>query len=289
MKSIFYEILLLMAVALWGASFALTKPLLNVMGVFTFMASRFVIGGIILLIALKAIGRLKVNRLALKGGIITGLLLFAAFVFHTYGLKYTTVSKNAFIVGSNVIFVPLVMTLFRKEQQSLHTWFSTFMALIGLGLVTLDSIGGGINIGDALSVIGTIIVAFYILTVEKYVRTSDPLAVATIQVLTVGIFSLVPALLFETLPTAITPLIFRNMLILSVGCTSIAYLIANYCQRVLSATRTSLLYVFEPIFGALLGWLLLGERMGTQGIIGALIISFATVYPLLVYTKRVKP
>ena len=229
MKHSLAELMLLISVALWGSSFALTKPLLDSMGVFTFMASRFVVGGVILVLALTLLGKFKPDRQQIKGGIVTGILLFLAFIFHTYGLKYTTVAKNAFIVGSNVIFVPIILTLIMKKAQSKIVWFSTFIALFGLALVTLDGAQGGLNIGDLVTAFGTVIVAFYILKVEAYVKQGNPLNIATIQVMTVGLMSLVPALLFES-PIAdlsiqaLTPLIIRNLLILSIGCTSIAYL-----------------------------------------------------------------
>ena len=286
MKNIIAEILLLCAVALWGSSFALTKPLLDTMGVFTFMSARFVVGGIILISVLSLLRKFKPTKQQLRGGIITGTLLFLAFIFHTYGLKYTTVAKNAFIVGSNVIFVPIVLTFVYRQHQNKSVWLSTVFALVGLGLVTLDGAQGGINIGDIITVIGTMIVAFYILKVDAYVKVGNPLNIATIQVLTVGILSLIPALLFET-PIQdlslfeLSPIAIRNLLILSIGCTSIAYLIANYSQSIVSASRTALLYVFEPIFGAFLGWMLLGEAVGIQGIIGAAIITVATLLPSL--------
>ncbi len=283
------ELMLLLSVALWGSSFALTKPLLDSMGVFTFMASRFVIGGVILIIALTVLGKFKPDKQQLKGGIVTGILLFLAFIFHTYGLKYTTVAKNAFIVGSNVVFVPIILTLVMKQAQSKLVWISTLVALVGLALVTLDGKQGGLNIGDLITVVGTIIVAFYILKVETYVKNGNPLNIATIQVMTVGLLSLVPAFIFES-PVAdlslqaLTPLMIRNISILSLGCTSIAYLMANYAQSIVSASRTALLYVFEPIFGAFLGWFLLGEVVGIQGIIGALLITVATIMPQ--FTKK---
>lgn len=278
------ELMLLLSVALWGSSFALTKPLLDSMGVFTFMASRFVVGGAILVVALTLLGKFKPNKQQIQGGVVTGILLFLAFIFHTYGLKYTTVAKNAFIVGSNVVFVPIILTLVMKHTQPKIVWLSTLLALVGLALVTLDGAQGGLNTGDFITVIGTIIVAFYILKVEAYVKNGNPLIIATIQVMTVGLLSLVPAFILESPLTdlsfqVLTPLMIRNLAILSIGCTSIAYLMANYAQSIVTASRTALLYVFEPIFGAFLGWLILGEVVGIQGIIGALLITFATLLP----------
>jgi len=289
MKHTIAELMLLLSVAFWGASFALTKPLLDSMGVFTFMASRFVVGGIVLILALSLLGKFKPDKQQIKGGLVTGILLFLAFIFHTYGLKYTTVAKNAFIVGSNVVFVPIILTFLMKQAQSRIVWFSTLVALLGLALVTLDGAQGGLNIGDLITVLGTVIVAFYILRVEVYVKNGNPLNIATVQVLTVGLLSLILAFIFESPITdlsfqALTPLMLRNLLILSLGCTSLAYLMANYAQSIVSASRTALLYVFEPIFGAFLGWLLLGEVVGIQGIVGALLITIATIMPQ--FTKK---
>ena len=287
----FAEWMLLASVALWGSSFALTKPLLDHLGVFTFMGTRFMVGGILLILFLLAIKRFKLDQAQLRGGLITGTLLFTAFVFHTYGLKYTTVAKNAFIVGSSVIFVPFVLAFLFKKRQTKSVWFSTVLAVIGLGLVTLDGTAGGVNFGDFLTLLGTLVVVFYILTVEKYVTSSDPLGIASIQVLTVGLLSLIPAFLLENpfvdLKVGLSmPLVVGNLLVLSVGCTSVAYVLANYAQTIVPATRTALLYVFEPIFGALLGLILLGEAIGLQGIVGAGLITFATVMPQLIKQKE---
>ena len=254
------------------------------MGVFTFMASRFFLGGIILVTGLLVFKRFTPDRQQWLGGILTGALLFFAFIFHTYGLKYTTVAKNAFIVGSSVVFVPFVLTFFYKKPQLKNVWVSTSLALIGLALVTLDNVGGGINFGDLLTGIGTIIVAFYILNVEHFVKNGDPINIAAIQVLTVGLLSLIPAIVLESpfvdlSPNNLTPLMIRNLFILILACTSIAYALANYAQKYVSATRTALLYVFEPIVGAFLGWIILSEAVGLQGIFGASLITFATIYP----------
>lgn len=283
-KMLTAELLILGSVALWGSSFALTKPLLDIMGVFTFMALRFLSGGLLLTLFLMTIKKIHIDKKHLIGGGLTGTLLFLAFIFHTYGLKETTVAKNAFIVGSTVIFVPIVLMLFYRQKQTWLTWLTTCLAIIGLGLVTLDGTQGGINTGDVITLAGTFIVTFYILSVEYYAKNSDPITIAAIQVMTVGVLSFIAACVIEAPLSALPALLdseiaIRNLLILSIGCTSIAYLAANYAQSIISSSRAALLYVFEPIFAAVFAWLILGENMGLQGIIGASLITLATLIP----------
>ena len=100
---------LILIVALWGLSFSLTKPLLSKVGVFNFLAYRFLLGGLMLTVILLVTKRMRVSRELFKSALVSGTLLFLAFYGHIEGLKHTTVAKNAFIVGSSVIFIPILI------------------------------------------------------------------------------------------------------------------------------------------------------------------------------------
>ena len=47
------------------------------------------------------------DKTDIQYGVILGIFLFLSYIFQTYGLKYTTASKNAFITTLYVIIVPL--------------------------------------------------------------------------------------------------------------------------------------------------------------------------------------
>ena len=51
-------------------------------------------------------------------GLVVGALLFISYYFQTYGLKYTTASKNAFITTLYVIIVPFLHWLFNKVRPT---------------------------------------------------------------------------------------------------------------------------------------------------------------------------
>ncbi|MFM7369153.1 MAG: EamA family transporter, partial [Sphaerospermopsis kisseleviana] len=48
-------------------------------------------------------------------------------------------------------------------------------------------------------------------------------------------------------------------------------------QRWVNAYETALMYTLEPIFGAVFSFLLLGEKLGIRGFIGAIFILVAMV------------
>ncbi|MCT4605648.1 MAG: DMT family transporter [Marinisporobacter sp.] len=281
------EIIMIVIVAMWGLSFSLTKPILKNIEVFNFMALRFLIGGGVLCGILLLLGKLKVKREQLIGGMITGAVLFLSFIFHTIGLKYTTVAKNAFIVGSSVVFVPFIATYIRKQKQPIFVWIGTYLAILGLALVTLEGKQGGINFGDVMTLVGSIIMAYYVILVEEYVTKYDATVIAAIQISVVGILSLIASLVIEEPTMDLSSEGWKGMLFLGIVCTSLAYLMANIAQKYVPATSMALIYTLEPIFAALFGWLFLSERIGIQAVIGAILIVISVAMPNMdVFIKR---
>ncbi|QZY54947.1 DMT family transporter [Crassaminicella profunda] len=281
------EIIMIVIVAMWGLSFSLTKPILKNIEVFNFMALRFLIGGGVLSGILLFLGKLKVKREQLIGGMITGAVLFLAFVFHTIGLKYTSVAKNAFIVGSSVIFVPFIATYIKKQKQPMLIWVGTCLAILGLALVTLEGHQGGINFGDGMTLVGSIILAYYVILVEEYVKKYDATVIATIQISAVGILSVIASLIIEKPTMHLSTDAWKSMLFLGIVCTAIAYLLVNVTQKYVPATNMALIYTLEPIFAALFGWLFLSERIGVQAVVGAILIVISVAMPNLdMFIKR---
>jgi len=289
MKKNFATVTLCFIVALWGLSFSLTKPLLENMGVFNFLAFRFVIGGFVLSLVLIVKKRFSFNKQILTDGIIAGLLLFIVFFFHTLGLKYTTIPKNAFIVGSGVIFIPFIKIILYKERQNRTTWLQVVFATLGLAFITLIDASGGLNIGDILSIIGTIIVAYYTIFIEKKIQKHDALTFTAIQLQTIGVLSLVGMFALETPTLPVSTLGWISVLLLGVLLTGIAYVLVNVCQSRLDSLTVSIIYTLEPFFAALFGWILLSEAIGTNTVYGGILIFISMLIPTLHKRFNQKP
>src|SRR5689334_3076190 len=98
---------LLVATAVWGATFVTVKDALAASDVFTFLALRFGVGAIAGVV-LSAALRERRARSLLKPGLGLGVLLFGGYALQTLGLETTTPARSAFITGLTVIFVPFV-------------------------------------------------------------------------------------------------------------------------------------------------------------------------------------
>lgn len=279
---------LISVVVLWGLSFSMTKPLLDYMGVFTFLTYRFLIGGISLLAFLLVTRRFTMNKRLLTEGILAGLLLFSAFVLHTLGLKYTSISKNAFIVGSSVIFIPLIKIIAYKIKQGLSQWLQVLLAAGGLALITLNGPGGSINFGDTVSLAGTLIFAYYTLFIETKIKNHRPLVFTAVQLLVVGLLSFGFMTLFETPVVPYSSFDLISILLMGIILTGFAYVVANICQGKLSALHVTIIYTLEPLFASIFGWVLLSEYISANTYIGAVLILMSMLIPSFKYGK-IKP
>ncbi|QOR36247.1 DMT family transporter [Clostridium sp. 'deep sea'] len=268
----------------WGASFFLTKSSLAHLNTFNFLAIRFFVAFIISsLIFIKQM--LCIDKATLKYGLLIGLVLYATFALQTLGLNYTTASKSAFITGINVMLVPLLSTILLKKAPNKKTILSVIIAFIGLGLLTINKNIQGINIGDFYTFICAIACAFHILLTGKYTKKTNSIAFAVVQIGVCAVLSLITSLVYEqpVLPTDFN--IWRNIFILSVVCTSGAYIVQSVAQRYTSATHTALIYTTEPVFAAVFAYIFLHEVLSIKGYVGALLIVSGMLFTEINFKK----
>src|SRR5699024_4189562 len=118
-KSLYADLSLLLVAAIWGSGFVVTKNAVNHITPFYMLAIRFW-------------ERVKNTKLKdIKAGAVIGFFLFTAFATQTYGIKYTTVSKQAFITASNVVMVPFFYWFVSKKKPEPYEIMSAIICFIG--------------------------------------------------------------------------------------------------------------------------------------------------------------
>src|SRR3990172_4066949 len=109
------ESALILVTLIWGATFAIIKTALEDISPMLFITIRFAVSTLIILPFVYKILK-NLNRSAVIGGTILGLVYFLGFASQTAGLKYTTATKSAFITGTFVLFIPLFQLLLEKKS-----------------------------------------------------------------------------------------------------------------------------------------------------------------------------
>src|SRR5690606_35719311 len=126
--------------------------------------------------------------------------------------------------------------------------------------------------GDLLVLLGAAAFALQILLVDRWGAQHDPLLLAGVELATVALLSLPAAIAFEGLPLRHPPRLWLGLAYLAVPATAVALWVQIRYQHRTDPTRVGIILGTEPLFGALLAWLFLGERMTEAGLLGGVLV-----------------
>src|SRR5919107_104321 len=77
------------------------------------------------------------QRPTLMAGIGVGTFLWLGYEFQTTGLRLTSASKSAFLTGSSVVMVPIILAVFYRRRINLWTTIGFVSAFAGLYFMTV--------------------------------------------------------------------------------------------------------------------------------------------------------
>ncbi|MBQ9061424.1 MAG: DMT family transporter [Eubacterium sp.] len=288
--------LLLLTAAIWGTSFVAQSVGMETVNPLVFNGTRSILATvflmIVMLIRMKKAPELRVRlrqgrRIHLTGGIVCGILLFAASTIQSYGIKYTTAGKSGFITAFYVVLVPVISMLFGKKV-SRTIWLAILLAVGGLYLICINE-SFTINRGDLLTMVCAVFFSFHILTIDHYTDQVDGIAMSCIQFLTVSVISVILMILFvhpdfRAVRDAWLPIGYAG--IFSCG---IAYTLQVVAQKGIHPAVASLLMSMESCISVLAGWLILHQAMSARELAGCGLmfaaIVLADVLPAVIHQK----
>lgn len=278
---------LLAITVIWGWTFVIVKEGMDFVGPLTFIALRFSLALLFLLILLHRSLR-GIDRRALLYGLLVGLILFFGYFFQTWGLVYTSATKSGLITGLSVVIVPLLAAALLKERVRGSIWVGTILAVGGLFLLVLGRAEfATVNVGDFLTFLCAFAFAGHIILIDRFIRTVDYRCLLLVQVGTVAGLSVIGALFFEPLPTHLPLTLIHGVLITGLLATALAFYILNRFQVHSTASYTAIILTMEPVFAGLFGFLLLGERFTSLQWLGGGLILIAMGFPLFLRRGRV--
>lgn len=284
MKKGYANLLLVIVTIIWGGGFLAMDGALDTFSPFYIMMIRFL--GASILPLLLSWRKLRVlRREQLWHGLVAGGFLFLAFAFQTFGLQYSTPSKNAFLTATNVVFVPYLLWVLYRRRPKGKEIFTSILCLAGIFLLTWKPDSSGFGIGDGLSVVCAVFFALHIIVLERYSQHTDAICMTALQMLGAGCISTVCALVFEQPPQQVSIMAFGSILYLIFVSTLLAYLLQTLAQKYTNANSASLILSMEALFASLFSFLLLHEIMSMTMIFGACMI-FGSVLFLEYHPKK---
>jgi len=270
------DALLLLVALIWGSTFVLVKQSVAHFPVYAFLCLRFALAALVLLFL--SAQRLRALRLHTAGaGVAIGMLLFGGYAFQTVGLQYTTASKAGFITGLSVVIVPVLSTVLLKHMPERYALLGGVLSAVGLAVLTLERDLTPAH-GDLLVLACAFCFALHITAVSKFAPQTDALALTVVQVTVVALFSGVASLTTSGWLWPIPGNIWLAAAFTGMLATALAFTIQNRMQALTTATRTALIFATEPVFAAVFGYFLAGERLTNRGLLGCSLILLGMLF-----------
>lgn len=277
---LFADLGLLLVALLWGAGFLFTKRGLDYITPLWMMSMRFVGATIIMSIVFYKNFR-KISKSDLKAGLIIGIFLYIAFATQTIGLQFTSISNQAFLTATNVVFVPFLVWAVYKKAPDKFAFIGAALATVGIGLITLKE-GLHLNVGDMWTLACAVFFAGHIVSIGFFAKDNDPIALTIVQFAVAAVLSLVSALITEPLPAKIGSEAMFSIGYMVLASTLLAFLLQNICQKYTPSTHASLILSLESVFGTLVAVVFEGEMFNMQMALGCITV-FAAI--LLIETR----
>jgi drug/metabolite transporter (DMT)-like permease len=270
-KSLIYTLLLVAVTAVWGWTFVVVQDAIVLYGVIPFLAVRFVLAGA----ALAPVYATKLTRRTLLVGGGIGVVLAAGYLFQTTGLLFTTPTNSGMITGLFVVFAPLADRLLFGANLTRQVLLAVFLSLVGMVLLA----GGGpegANWGDLLTLLCAAALGLHIALLSRYAASYHAGALTLAQILAMAVLFVVVWPFFDTIALP-QPAVWVALLVTGLLASAGAFLVQTTVQQHIPAARTAIILTMEPVFAALFGYWLAGDRLVAIQILGALMIFSALV------------
>lgn len=279
--------LLFLAAVIWGVAFVAQSVGMEYMGPLTFNASRFLIGGIVLLPFVfvqerKTLQDLETKeerrrhyKVTLIGGLCCGVAICIASTLQQFGILSTSVGKAGFITALYIVLVP-IFGLFLKIKPSKMVWLCAVLAVVGLYLLCVNETLT-LNFGDILVFCCALVFTVHIMVIDYFSPKANGVTLSCIQFLFSGVVSLILAFIFETpqisaIVSGIVPVLYAG--VMSCG---VAYTLQIIGQKHVEPAIASLILSLESVVSVLAGWLILHEVLSGKEMLGSLLMFLAVI------------
>ena len=270
--------------AMWGSTFFLIHDLLERVPTLDFLAVRFAIASVaLLLIAPRAVARL--SPAARRGAVVLGLLYGVAQILQTAGLAHTAASVSGFITGMYVVLTPVFAALLLRTRITAMTWGAVLLATAGLAVLTLN--GLSVGYGEAITLVAAMLYALHIVGLGAWSTPHEALGMSIVQLVVITLVCLA-----ATAPDGIVlpanPRDWLSVVYMALFAGALALVGQTWAQAHLAPTRSAIIMSMEPVFAALFAVLLGGESFTVRMVSGGLMVLAAMLVVELVPRRKVE-
>ena len=262
---------LLALAACWGSTFFLIKDLLDRVPTLDFLAVRFTIASLaLLLVAPRALGRL--SPVVRRHAVVLGLLYGVAQILQTAGLAHTPASISGFVTGLYVVCTPLLAAAILRTRIPPITWAAVLLATVGLAVLALR--GFSIGYGELITLASAVLYALHIVGLGAWSTAQDAVGMTILQIMVIAVVC--------TLATAHDGIVLPDrtsdwvsVVYMAVVVGALGLLGQTWAQAHLPPTRSAIIMSMEPVFASFFAVWLGGEDLTTRLLLGGSMVLVA--------------
>lgn len=206
--------------------------------------------------------------------VLSGAFLGFHFACYFEALGRTSIASAVVLVDTEVLFVALASVLILRKRLSGRAWLAVLTAFGGSALVALADRSGGTGAltGDLIALAGAVCVAVYtMLGAVCRERLSTTAYTYLVYLSATGTLLLV-ALVTGTPLAGYGPVNLWTGLGMAVFCTLLGHSVFSWGLKYLPPAFISTVKLLEPVFSAIYGLFLFGERPGVLVVLGGALI-----------------
>lgn len=287
-KQIVASLLLTLAAFIWGTAFVAQSEALDVLGQFTFLASRSYLGVLTLIpvsIAIYKKGQKNsefrksecksfFSKKLILGGTFCGTALFIASFLQQIGILSSGIGKSGFLTTLYILIVP-VLGIFLKRKIKPVMWVCIALGVMGMYFLCVSETSK-LNFGDVMLILCALCFAIHIMIIDHFVKSVDGVRLSLVQFFVCGTLSLITALILEDIDFNLIKTAFFSIFYAGVMSSGVAYTLQIISQKNLNPTVACLIMSLESVFAALSG-AVLGERLTSNEIFGCVLVFIAII------------
>jgi len=282
---------------MWSLSFVFYRVGVPEFGSLAFASLRVIFAGLVMLVfvLLK-----KKNRDGIKQHwkMLSLVGLFSAalpFVLFSFSAQSVNAGVLAVLNASVPMMSGFIARVFFKDRLSKKQALGLVIGVVGVIILMSESLFGGGDQGKGL-VEGLLPMGYALFAcvgyalganiTKNYLYDVSPVAI-TAGSLIIGSLIMLPVV-FTEFPygKAISIKAWVSVICIGVFSTAIALIFMNQLIKNIGPTRATSITLVIPIFAIILGYLLLGEALNIQAIIGSIVILFGTYLSLELSIKQ---
>jgi drug/metabolite transporter (DMT)-like permease len=261
-----YVALLVGITVVWGWTFVVVKDAISQYPVLPFLAIRFLIATVVMLVLVRRLASRRVFAL----GALIGLPLAGGYLLQTTGLRSTSPGNAGLITGLFFVFTPLLERLFGVALRP-RTLLAALVALVGTALLAGTG-KTGMGAGDLLVLGCAVCFAIQIVMLSHWSPGLPAAELTLVQLATSAALFTAGGIGQFQVPSAG---VWMALLITGLFASALAFFIQTWVQSHVSASRTALVLAGEPAWALFFSVILAGQRLGPLEAAGAVLVLAA--------------